>query len=171
MRSYLGLLSVTLLFLGLSACAPAAEQPGTVTEETATTDADMAAIENLRADFVTAYNAKDVDGLIRLFTADAVRMPPDEPAVSGTEELRTYFSRRFELGDADLSVTTQQTQVSGDWAFGRGTFAVTATPAAGGEPVEYKGKWINIMKRQADGSWKIADNIYNTDTPITPIGE
>ena len=27
-------------------------------------------------------------------------MPPDEPAVSGTEELRTYFRRRFELADA-----------------------------------------------------------------------
>ena len=171
MRSYLGLLCLTLLFLGLSACAPAAEQPGAAAEEPATTEADEAAIENLRSDFVTAYNAEDVDGLLSLFTADAVRMPPDEPAVSGTEELRTYFSRRFEQADADLSVTTQEVEVAGDWAFGRGTFGVTATPAVGGEPVEYKGKWINIMKREADGSWKIADNIYNTDTPVTPIGE
>jgi ketosteroid isomerase-like protein len=171
MRSQLGLLSLTFLFLCLSACTPATEQPEAVAEEVATTEADMAAIETLRADFVTAYNAEDIDGLLSLFAADAVRMPPDEPALSGTEELRGYFSSRFELADIEVSIANDETEVAGDWAFARGNFGVRVTPAAGGESVEYTGKWINIMQRQADGSWKISHNIYNNDAPVEPFGE
>ncbi len=171
MRPYLGLLSLTFLVFSLSACTPATEQPEAVAEEVVTTEADVAAIETLRADFVTAYNAEDVDKLLNLFTADAVRMPPDEPALSGTEELRGYFSSRFELADIEVSIATDETEIAGDWAFARGNFGVAVTSAAGGEPVEYTGKWINIMQRQADGSWKMSHNIYNNDVPVEPFGE
>ena len=66
MRFYLGLLSLILPFLSLSACALVAEQSGAGPQENAARDADMAAIEHLRTDFVTAYNAKDGDGLLSI---------------------------------------------------------------------------------------------------------
>lgn len=171
MRSSLGLLSLLFLVFGLNVCAPAVEPSEGVPEEVATTEADAAAMESLRAKYVAAYNAEDVDGLVSLFTDDAIRMLPDEPAISGAEELRADFGRRFEETDAEVSVATDEIEVAGDWAFTCGTFSVTATPAAGGEPMQYTGKWINIMQRQVDDSWKISHNIYNSDVPVTPTGE
>ena len=45
----------------------------------------------------------------------------------------------------------------------RGTFAGTVTPKAGSEPVQVKGKWMAVYKRQADGSWKAICDTYNSD--------
>lgn len=171
MRSYLGFLYPTLLLVSMIACAPAAEQPEAVPGDVASTEADVAAIETLRADFVAAYNAEDVEKLVSLFTADAIRMPPDVPALSGSEELQGDFSRQFEMADFEVSIATDETGIAGDWAFARGTYGVKITSAEGGDPVEYTGKWINVMQRQADGSWKISHNIFNSDVPVPRIGE
>lgn len=40
---------------------------------------------------------------------------------------------------------------------------VTATPKVGGEPIEDEGKSVFIVRRQTDGSWKIARLIANSD--------
>jgi len=49
--------------------------------------------------------------------------------------------------------------VEGDLAYQIGTFAITDT-----EPTE-QGKFVNILKRQADGTWKVAVSIFNSDKP------
>lgn len=50
-------------------------------------------------------------------------------------------------------------------AFARGTYSVKRTPVAGGETVETDGKYMTIFKRQADGSWKIYRDIFNSNVP------
>jgi ketosteroid isomerase-like protein len=40
-----------------------------------------------------------------------------------------------------------------------GTFAISGSPAAG------QGKFLNVLKRQPDGSWKVAISIFNSDRP------
>jgi len=54
-------------------------------------------------------------------------------------------------------------QVSGDWAFLRLSFTDSITPKAGGETTANVGKWVLIFERQADGSWRIATEIWNSD--------
>ena len=56
-------------------------------------------------------------------------------------------------------------QLFGDFAFVRGDFSATLTPKAGGEPTLDTGKWMGLWQRQADGSWKIAADIFNSDLP------
>jgi len=41
--------------------------------------------------------------------------------------------------------------------------AFTSTPKAGGKSVEYTGKWLNVSKRQPDGSWKIYRDLTAVD--------
>jgi ketosteroid isomerase-like protein len=45
----------------------------------------------------------------------------------------------------------------GDLAYQVGTFAVSDTT-----PSE-QGKFLNVLKRQADGSWKVAITMFNSD--------
>jgi ketosteroid isomerase-like protein len=52
-----------------------------------------------------------------------------------------------------------------DWAFERLAFTLTMTPVAGGKPIQEVGKDIHIYRRQSDGSWQIAQDIWNTDNP------
>ena len=38
----------------------------------------------------------------------------------------------------------------------------------GAEPVHEAGKYIEIRKKQADGSWLLYRDIYNSDMPAIP---
>lgn len=62
-------------------------------------------------------------------------------------------------GDATHSNALIEYGVDGDLAYQVGTFAVRGTP----QPEE--GKFVNVLKRQADGSWKVAVSIFNSDRP------
>ena len=54
---------------------------------------------------------------------------------------------------------------SGDQAVARGTYAATVTPKDGSEEIFIDGKYMTLLKRQPDGSWKIFRDIYNSNMP------
>jgi ketosteroid isomerase-like protein len=54
-------------------------------------------------------------------------------------------------------------RVSGDVAVIWGTY--TTNPAEGEEGITAAGKWVALVEREADGSWKVVRNIWNTDSP------
>lgn len=49
--------------------------------------------------------------------------------------------------------------VDGDTAYQVGSFAI-----ADSVPPE-KGKFVNVLKRQKDGTWKVSISIFNSDLP------
>jgi ketosteroid isomerase-like protein len=59
-------------------------------------------------------------------------------------------------------------QVVGDVGIVHYTGEMTATPKKGGKPATEIIKGLHIYKRQADGSWKIAQDVWNTDAPEAP---
>ena len=161
MRSHLSL----LLLPFIAACAPAAEEP---VEEAATTEADVEAINRASDEFVAAMKANDTEGLVSLYAASAVLMPPNDPAAKGSEAVRAWmqsFLDQFTVEDFSIS-TEELVVVTGDWAFRQGTFTMTLSPAVGGDQTQDAGKFIEIWQRQADGSWKIARDIWNSDNPL-----
>lgn len=98
-------------------------------------------------------------------------MPPNALAVHGKEQIRAtlqgFFRRVSEGNDTvDMTINTEEIRVTGDWAFARGTFLFTMTPTGEGETSEMDGKWLSILERQADGSWKIARDCYNENTLV-----
>jgi ketosteroid isomerase-like protein len=43
---------------------------------------------------------------------------------------------------------------------------VLTTPDPAGKPVTDRGKYVTIWKKQADGSWKVIADIFNSDLPM-----
>jgi len=150
--------NLIVFFLGiaiLSICACA---------EKIDTEADIEAIKNLTDEYDAAVNSGDLDSWVSLFTDDAVRMPPNSPALVGKDAIRSVMQSSFEKYTFDIKETAEEVIVCGDWAFVRGTYTYTITPKAGGEPgPRHIGKWVAFHKRQLDGSWKIYRNIWNSD--------
>lgn len=72
------------------------------------------------------------------------------------------YSRPFRAG-ATFSAETTKVEVarSGDFAYSTGTYAI-ANPAID------KGKFVDVWKKQADGSWKAAADVINSDLPAPP---
>ncbi|MDA2931041.1 DUF4440 domain-containing protein [Acidobacteria bacterium AH-259-O06] len=128
---------------------------------------DLEAINGLREEYIATANAGDVDGWLATLTDDAVFMPPNEPAVTGKEAIRSWVVKSFfDPFDIQLSLSHEEVEVAGDWAFVQGPFSYSLTPKAGGEVIEESGKFIDILKRQSDGSFKYARAIWNSDNPL-----
>jgi ketosteroid isomerase-like protein len=113
-----------------------------------------------------AVSAGDVEAEVNRFTDDGIYMWPDAPAIEGREELREWFERRFALVEAQIQNQSQELVVSGDWAFERGTYVARIRPRAGTAVDTVLGKYVNVLRRQPDGSWKIAWRIRNRDDPV-----
>ncbi len=163
MRSHLRVLALLSLSVAFAMCAPAPEEEP---EAEATVEADLEAISNLREEYVAAYSAGNLERLMINFTVDAMLMPPNEPAAAGYEAIESGFQDAFEEFTAELTVSSDEVEVAGQWAFERGTYTLTLTPKAEGEPIEDNGKYIDILQKQPDGSWKYARDIWNSDNPL-----
>ena len=156
--------SEVLMFIVLAfvACAPAAEEA--VVEEPDTTEADIEAVRAQSERLNAAFASGDLDAFMALMAEDAVLMPPNEPSITGRVAVRSLLGGFFDEFIITLdSLVLEEIVVAGDWAFVRDSYATTLTPKVGGGAVQANGKNIWIWNRQADGSWRIARNIWNSD--------
>ena len=69
---------------------------------------------------------------------------------------------------AKIAITPIETKVFGDRGLDRGTYTIELTPKAGGSAVKDEGKYIILVERQPDGSWKVTHDIDNTNIPAEP---
>lgn len=125
--------------------------------------ADLAAIDRLRSDYVAARNEGDVDRLKALWTADGVLLPIDEPAVVGREAIAEHIADFLDQTPGTIAIQPDETRVAGDWAFERGSETITLEAEATGEHVHLTIKYLAILMRQPDGSWKVGRYMYNLD--------
>jgi ketosteroid isomerase-like protein len=64
-----------------------------------------------------------------------------------------------------IPIVVEEAVVAGDWAFTRVAFRISVTPKGEPEASPRSGKALSILKRQADGSWKISHDCYNSNVP------
>jgi len=126
---------------------------------------DLAAISRVHQQYVAAHNDSDADRLVALFTEDAVLMPMDEPSLSGRQAIREHYEEFFDQNPSAIELSPVETRVTGDWAFERIQVKVTL-PDGKGDDRHADVKYLWILQRQPDRSWKIARAIYNLDGNI-----
>jgi uncharacterized protein (TIGR02246 family) len=157
---------VCLLFVLPPSCAPPPEeQVEPVAEEAPSTEADVEAIRGVNQQCLAAINSGDADTCPNLFTDDGVFMPPNEPMIIGKDAIRAWLQTAMDSFTFDNTWSSEEIVVFGDWAFDRGSSTSIITPKEGGESIKDAGKYIWILERQSDGSWKYARVIWNSDNP------
>ena len=139
------LLTLLALFLMVTACsqAPQFADPSVITSRSDTWDA--------------ALNAKDVDALVELYTTDARLMPPNDEAMTGHDAVRSMFGGMIDAGISG-ELTTVKAMVSGDIGYRVGIFKLQS-----GDGVVDTGKFMETWRRDEDGQWRIANDIWNSD--------
>lgn len=153
------------LVLVLNACAQPA--PPAASEAAADTAADTAAIGQVRSEYQAAVNAGDAARIAAVYTADGITMPNHRALVSGRDAIQTYQQELMNTATASLTLTAAETRVMGDWAYDRGSYQLTLTPkAAGAAPVTDDGKYLVLLQKQSDGSWKLTRGISNSNLPM-----
>jgi len=126
--------------------------------------------------FAKANAAGDVDGVVNLFSDDAVLSPPGTPALRGGLAIRDYWSQEIPAAAAAgvtlAFATDSDVSVVGDLGWESGS--VTISDKSG--TVMDRAKYLTIFRRGADGGWLMLRDIYNSDrapapaTPEAPTG-
>jgi len=160
------LLAACLVAAGLAACSSRCSEPGPpAAASPGPSSADLAAISRLHTEYVAAHNASDPDRMIALWTDDAVLMSLDETATTGKQAIGEHYEEFFDQSPSEIALDAVETRVAGDWAFER--VQITVTLPGGREQTRHADvKYLWILQRQPDGSWKIARAIYNLDGNI-----
>lgn len=124
-------------------------------EDEAVKDLILKALEVIRSD--------DFDRYFDLFTEDAVWMMPSSFNDVQQEEARSFyrFTQKFRF---DQESAVDEIVVSDDWAYVRVSFDGYLRPKLddGSPPLRSVSRHIWILRRQDNGEWKIARDIWNT---------
>jgi uncharacterized protein (TIGR02246 family) len=152
------------LIAGCSSGGGDQPQPQVAVKPADTRASDEAAIRAASAAWSQASAAKDVDKTVAFYGDGAVVMSPKAPAVHGSENIRKGWAEGFATPGPGLSWRTTAVEVarSGDLAYENGTYDFVTT-GKNGKTSDEKGKYLVIWKKQADGAWKVAVDMDNTD--------
>lgn len=135
-------------------------------EQTRSRTFDTEEIRNADTALQQAIATKDLESTVSFYASDATLLPVAEPIVTGTKAIRKEWTHLFSIPDFQNKSKLTKVEVSsgGDLAYTQGTYE-TFLAGADGKPAIEHGKYVSVWKKQADGSWKIVTDIYNTDAP------
>ena len=119
-------------------------------------------ILRLDAEWLQAAQARDVDRAVSYWAEDAVVYPPGSTPLSGRAAIRDYVVKSFPTPGFSISWKTATVTVSsgGDMAYTTGTNRVTFN-GPDGKSVAIDGNAVVVWRRQKDGAWKCAVDIWN----------
>jgi ketosteroid isomerase-like protein len=153
--------SIAVALLAALLAAPLAELASAQASSTA---ADEAAIAEFNRKYLKAINDGDIDALAALTTDGHMMISSGGPPLTGKQALVDAMTRAFQTTDFDESWAPQETVVSGDLAYQRGTFVVVAKPKAGGPELRTLGNFLRIY-RKIDGAWFMVRDSFNAQQP------
>jgi uncharacterized protein (TIGR02246 family) len=154
----------------VAACRPKTETAAVGVEEAAqpagASAADVKAIHAVDEEWGRAATAGDGNGVAALYAADATLLPPGE-AIKQGEAAKKYWTDFFAGYAGPTKLETSDVKLHGDLAVAVGTYSMTMTekkPGAKPLPTE-EGKYVEVLMKQADGSWKLIYDIWNLNAP------
>ena len=147
--------SVLLMAAGTIACAGSTPA--------ALSAADVDAIRAASAAYTQAAVAKDWRAWAGFFADDGMFLPPNTPLRTGRSEIEAW-GRSFPPM-RDLTIEPQEIEGRGDLAYARGRYSLVLTIPNQPEQPD-TGKYLEIWRKQADGSWKLFRDTFNSDVPL-----
>jgi uncharacterized protein (TIGR02246 family) len=108
----------------------------------------------------------NTQGYLALFTDDAVLMPPAGPALIGKDQALSYYQKLFSpFLPPEVKYTLDAIEVSGALAVRRYRGLNMFTLKSTGRKVLGAIKYVDVLRKQPDGSWKIALHMWASNSP------
>jgi uncharacterized protein (TIGR02246 family) len=109
--------------------------------------------QEVNPQLIDAINRGDVEGALALYEPDAAFVT-DEGTVVGHDAIRPVMEA-FISTKPQLTMEPKEVVQTGDIAMTRGTWKLVGTDPDG-KPLEMGGRSVEVVRRQADGSWRFA---------------
>ena len=126
--------------------------------------ADQASIRSADSAFMAAANAGDADGIAGVYAEDGSLLAPNLPPQKGRDAIRAFWGGFLDAYTVRFEVASDTIEGRGDLAYNQGHYRFTAVPKAKGVPgIADEGKFLEILKKQRDGSWKYVVDMYSSN--------
>jgi len=112
--------------------------------------------------YAEAFNRGDLAAAVEFYTEDATFLHPNAEIISGKRAIKEFFETGRAFGLRKISFKGVEAGYDGNLAYERGIVIMDIEPE-GGQALTDTGKYLVVMKRQADGAWKVAVDIWNSD--------
>ncbi|NWG93398.1 MAG: nuclear transport factor 2 family protein [Parvularculaceae bacterium] len=122
--------------------------------------------------FVAAVVAEDADALASLYTEDADSYDPSGSVQKGRAEIAATWKQFFDAYDGFTASLDRKGHHAPDkkshasW----GLWTMSATPAGGGEPVTWNGRYLDVSVKTKDG-WKYIVDHASMLAPQAPAAD
>jgi len=148
MRRKISSLLILMLILALTIQCAKEEQQVDI-------DKVRSEIEQTWEQFKGSWEKGDASASAAFFTEDGINMPFYGSTQKGRKEIETFIANGFSANKYKvINLKTEEVFAHGDMAYEFGTIEQTLTPHNGGESITFKGRYISVLKKQSDGSWK-----------------
>jgi uncharacterized protein (TIGR02246 family) len=128
--------------------------------------ADVAQVYQLWNEVAAAAVDGDLERWIALWIDDGIQMPPGAPRRVGKAQIRRGMQPLFDDFDTvKMLIQPEEVRILGDRAYSQGTYELEIALKGGGESKRYSGKFLDILEKHIDGSWKIAIDCHNCNAP------
>ena len=107
--------------------------------------------EEVNPQLIDAINRGDLEGALALYEPDAAFVT-EEGTVVGHAAIRPVMEA-FIATKPQLTMEPKEVVQTGDIAVTRGTWKLAGT-GPDGKPIEMGGRSVEVVRRQADGTWR-----------------
>jgi uncharacterized protein (TIGR02246 family) len=124
-----------------------------------------AAIKAVLKSYEQALNASDIEGVVQLYTDDAVLLAPGAPSAVGIQAVRAAYTGIFQAIDIDLTFEIAEVKVvSPNWAVLRSTSTGVVTVLANGAQIPSSNQELFVLQK-SQGHWKLARYSFSSVLP------
>jgi hypothetical protein len=157
-RKYLLVITVLVAAsLGIAGCVTTAKTSPQAFEQV---------VKDTWVTYSNLWIAGDIDNWIKLWDSGGVQLPPGSPMKMSVAEIaKSSKDAQAAYKWTKFVISISGTFVDKTYGFAYGNYTYTFEPRAGGAAITAEGKYETIFKRQADGSWKIFRDCFNSNVP------
>lgn len=108
--------------------------------------------------------SRDAGALASLYADRGRFLPPGMEPCEGRAEIQAAMQQLLDMGVSSLDIEPLDVREAGNFTIDYGRYTLGIEPD-GAEPMTQVGKYVVVHEAQADGSTKIAYDIFNANTP------
>jgi ketosteroid isomerase-like protein len=112
--------------------------------------------------YSSAVNASDSVAYAKLFTQDAIRMPPGANPEYGSEEIQRGEQADYDVAKWNVQFTPRDAlPITNDWTYGIADVEVNVVAHADGKTSDFRLTVAWLLQRQPSGEWLIKRQMWN----------
>jgi ketosteroid isomerase-like protein len=117
-------------------------------------------------EWMKVFAAKNLEKSVAFCDENGAVLGANAPIANGREAISKMFAGFFALPNLQMTWHVNRADVakSGELGYTSGAYEMAFSDPSG-KTIQDKGKYVTVWKKQADGSWKVLLDIFNSDAP------